>query len=262
MKETITPCRKAGYDTIERDGTEYQVAERCEECGEPVTLVRNMMGHPYTFACQCECSRAAELQRKIGIYRERGIADNMCLGMRFESDKGYNPGVCRKAKNYVANWPDMKSNNVGLLFTGGVGTGKTYYAACIANELIDNGVFALMTSLSRMIRTPFEEYGKALKTLEKAELVIFDDVGAERDTSFAWERAFDAVDIRIRANKPIIVTTNLSPQEMGRAEDIRKRRIYDRILGACTIIPVTGTSIRAKEKQAKSEWVNAVLNGG
>ena len=148
-----------------------------------------------------------------------------------------------------------------LLLTGGVGTGKTFYAACIVNALIDQGVFALMTSLNRIIRTPFDQYESVLRSVEEADLVVFDDIGAERDTSFAWERAFDAVDARIRSQKPMIVTTNLSPAELGSAVDLRERRIYDRILGSCVIVPVTGSSIRVKEQQERAAYAKTLLSG-
>lgn len=43
------------------------------------------------------------------------------------------------AKNYVANWNNMKKNGLGLLLWGSVGSGKSYMAACVANELIRQG---------------------------------------------------------------------------------------------------------------------------
>ena len=45
----------------------------------------------------------------------------------------------------------------------------------------------------------------------------------------------------------MIVTTNLSPKSMAECQDIQKQRVYDRILGACVTIPVSGPSIRKKQ---------------
>lgn len=254
---------------------------RCESCGEPLQLVMDeksrklfdMMGiqtdvpiggiHPVI--CRCEIERldaqkkARELQERIERLRKTGIADSQIMAMRFESDLGYNPAVIQKAKRYVETFEKMRADNIGILFTGGVGTGKTFYAGCIVNALIDRGILAVFTSLTRIIRTPFEEYESVLRVIERAGLVVFDDVGSERDTSFAWERAFDAVDARIKAKKPIIATTNLTPDEMGKAADIRERRIYDRILGSCIIIPVTGQSIRIQEQKSKIDRARELL---
>lgn len=255
----------------------------CPQCGEPLEAIMTeqsrkvcdafhiftdiAIGEVYPLTCRCESDRREEERRKaetdcrIDTLRKRGIADARTLDMRFENDKGYNPTVCEKARRYVDNFERMRADNIGILFTGGVGTGKTFYAGCIANALIDRGVLAVFTSLSRIIRTPFDEYDAVLRMIERAELVVFDDLGAERDTSFAWERAFDAVDARIKAKKPIVVTTNFTPDEMARAEDVRERRIFDRILGSCIIIPVTGQSIRMVEQKRKMDAARELLGG-
>ena len=255
----------------------------CDVCGEPLESVMTekskkvcdilhlyqdvAIGQIYPTTCQCELNRRneereqAELRDRIESMRRRGIADTLSQNMRFENDLGYNPDLAIKCKRYVDNFQKMYDENVGLIFTGGVGTGKTFYAACIANAVIDRGAMAVMTSLSRIIRTPFEEYDSALSLIERAALVVFDDLGAERDTSFAWERAFDAVDARIKSKKPLIVTTNFTPDEMAKATDIREKRIYDRILGACVIIPVVGQSIREIEHKKKIDTAREILSG-
>lgn len=255
----------------------------CAVCGEPLERIVaekeaaffKMLGRPMEigeiFQLTCKCQRdeidakrendkaAASNKARIERLRERGIADELIRSMRFESDKGYNAAVIERAKKYVTRFDEMLSENVGIIFTGGVGTGKTFYAACIANALIEKGNLVVFTSFSRIIRTSFDEYPAALKAIEQADLVVFDDVGAERDTSFAYERAFEAVDTRIKARKPIIVTTNLFPDDFTNTADVRLKRIYDRLLGACVVILVSGESVRALEQRAKTELAKSLL---
>ena len=222
----------------------YTVRRYCDHCGEPI----DMEFHGMSFYNRCACRRINDMERRINSLRKKGLTDASMLSMRFENDKQYNPSICNKARAYAAHFGDPDVGNVGLLLTGGVGTGKTFYAACIANALIDRGIFVFMTNLSRIIGSGFDEdYKNALRTIESADLVIFDDIGAERDTDFAWERIFDAIDTRVRSGKPMIVTTNLSPKSMAECQDIQKQRVYDRILGACVTIPVSGPSIRKKQ---------------
>ena len=38
------------------------------------------------------------------------------------------------------SWETMQAENIGYLFWGGVGTGKSYLAACIANALMEKEV--------------------------------------------------------------------------------------------------------------------------
>lgn len=64
------------------------------------------------------------------------------------------------------------------------------------------------------------------------------------------------IDGRVRTNKPMILTTNLSFQEMMTNPDIRYRRIYDRIFEHCVPIEIPGTSFRimkAAQRQREME---------
>ena len=51
-----------------------------------------------------------------------------------------------KARAYVENWKEAYKNNTGLLLFGDVGTGKSFFAGCIANALLDRDVPVLMTN--------------------------------------------------------------------------------------------------------------------
>jgi len=51
----------------------------------------------------------------------------------------------------VEKWPEMRDKNVGMLFYGDVGTGKSFYACCIANALLDKGVSVLVTSSPKIL---------------------------------------------------------------------------------------------------------------
>jgi DNA replication protein DnaC len=181
--------------------------------------------------------------------------------MTFSADRGYNPATSTIARNYVENFDFMLANHIGLLFTGDVGTGKTFIASCIVNDLIDKGVSAMMIRLSRIINADLEGAAHILRIIEQSDLVVFDDVGAERDTSFAHERAFMAIDTRILARKPIIVTTNLTFEELAGVTDRMLKRIYDRIIGECVHVPIIGHSIRKVEQVQKTESARGLLLG-
>ena len=72
-----------------------------------------------------------------------------------------------------------------------------------------------------------------MTSLMRPELLILDDLGAERNTSFGKERVFDVVDKRLLTGKPMIVTTNIPLSVMKQAADLDDCRIFDRILEAC-----------------------------
>ena len=92
---------------------------------------------------ECDCQRAAREEREAAEKRRRhldtveelkrrGFTDPTMRDWTFENDNGRNPqaGIARR---YVEHWEDMRTDNIGCLFWGGVGTGKSYLAGCIAN---------------------------------------------------------------------------------------------------------------------------------
>ncbi len=66
-------------------------------------------------------------------------------------------------------------------------------------------------------------------------LAVWDDLGAERDTSFAEEQLFSIIDRRLLSGKPTIVTTNLTFQQMRNSQTTAQRRIFDRVIEMCPI---------------------------
>ena len=93
------------------------------------------------------------------------------------------------AKEYVAHWEKGEREASGLLLWGGVGTGKTYMAGCIANALLDKGVTVMMTNFSRVLSDlPGMFSGnRYIDSFNRFRLLIIDDFGAERSSEFSWE---------------------------------------------------------------------------
>lgn len=105
-----------------------------------------------------------------------------------------------------------------------------------------------------------EQYYEYLDNISKPDLLIVDDLGAERGTDYAAERVHALIDYRISAGKPLIITTNLELSEMRETSDIRKKRTYDRIFNACFPIAFRGTSFRQKQARDNFMMMNELLN--
>ena len=144
------------------------------------------------------------------MLRSEAFRDIPAAGWRFENAKVMTPQLV-KARRYSENRDVFRSEGTGLLLFGNVGTGKSYAAGCIANALIERMVSVLFVGLSDVVNRMQGNFGADrdayLKTLMRPELLILDDLGAERNTSFGRERVFDVVNKRLLTGKPMIVTT-------------------------------------------------------
>ena len=170
----------------------------------------------------------------------------------FENDNGAVPQLA-EAKKYVEYWEKMRRNNMGLLLWGMPGNGKTFAAACIANALCEKLVDVRMTTLGCALNALPSMTAKDkllfLDALKNCDLLILDDFGMERQTDYAQEQVFSIIDGRYLSRKPMIVTTNLRPQDMTQAEELMERRIIDRILEVCVPLCFDGPSLRQRKAE-------------
>ena len=169
------------------------------------------------------------------------------------------------AKKYCIEFSKMYERNQGLLFWGTVGPGKSYTAACIANYLLEANTSVVMTSFVRILQEMqgFDREREEAFTnkLNSVKLLIIDDLGAERSTDYALEKVYGIIDNRYRAKKPLILTTNLTLQQMQEATDIRYARIYDRIFEMCYPMEFSGVSWRKREAAQRYEETRKILEG-
>ena len=238
----------------------------CKACkGQRQTVVPNF-GKPGYFMprCVCPCQAEAERKRKeAAAQRERmerikrrkaqGLQDRYLYDYTFANDNGENP-LMAKAHAYVEHWEEAFRNNTGLLLFGDVGTGKSFFAGCIANALLDRDVPVLMTNfpsiLNRLTGMFSEDRAEFIASLELYDLLIIDDLGVERSTEYAMEQMFHVIDSRYRSRKPMIITTNLRLEEIKNPPDLAHARIYDRILERCAPILFAGKNFREENAAA------------
>ena len=83
--------------------------------------------------------------------------------MTFDRDDRPEHLLSKAARAYAENFQPALEQH-GIMFTGNVGTGKTFYACCIANAVIDRGCTAWVTTLQPLVR--------ALCSYEAAEKIL------------------------------------------------------------------------------------------
>ncbi len=97
----------------------------------------------------------------------------------------------------------------------------------------------------------FEGRNEYISRLCRAPLLILDDFGMERGTEYGLEQVYNVIDSRYRSRRPLIVTTNLSLQDLQHPQDTAHARIYDRLLEMCAPIRFSGENFRKATAQDK-----------
>lgn len=203
-----------------------------------------------------------ERMRAILRNRNDGFPDREMMGNTFATDDGKRPELTKAMQAYVENFHDLRRDGKGLLLYGPVGTGKSFYAACVVNALIDRGYPCMMTNFTRLTNTisgMWEGKQEYIDGLSRYALVAIDDLGVERDTDYMNECVTTIIDSLYRANVPMIITSNHTPKQLTAVEDIRRGRIYDRVLERCHPIKVDGESRRREKGRDDFKEVNRIL---
>ena len=228
----------------------------CKKCGGQRQTVVPCFGKSGYFMprCICQCQREAEEQRKAAEERQRrmerikrrkaqGLQDRYLYDYTFANDNGQNP-LMDKARAYVENWKEAYRNNTGLLLFGDVGTGKSFFAGCIANALLDRDVPVLMTNfptiLNRLTGMFSEDRAEFIASFDEYDLLI--------------------IDSRYRSRRPMIITTNLKLAELKNPPDLAHARIYDRILERCAPILFAGKNFREENAGATKQAAKDIVN--
>lgn len=251
----------------------YEGLLYCGNCGTKKQRVFSAPWGQKIVYCLCRCEvqkrdeeleeeRKREEYRYIENLKITGIQDKSIYNFTFANaeDNKY----IQSAKKYCREWQKIYENNNGLLLWGDVGTGKTYMAGCIANELINQKVPVLMTSLIKIINNlqgfTIADKNAYLDSLNKFKLLILDDLGAERQSDYALEQVFNVIDNRYRNNQPVIITTNLGLSELKNPTDVKYKRIYDRILEMCVPFKFEGGSKRTEKAKEKLNVLKDILS--
>lgn len=261
FKEVIEQATKAAAEQISANEGDYIGSDGLLYCGKCRTAKQGEYKMPWGVVrpyCLCKCATEArdreaaeqkrkELEIKIKELRRMGFPESEMQHCTFDNDDMSNPKITQAMKNYVANFPEFKKQGQGLLLFGDVGTGKSFAAAAVANALIDKGFPVLVTNFARIANTVsglFEGKQEYYDSLNRFALLVLDDLAAERKTEYMQEIVYNVIDSRYRAGLPMIITTNLTAQELKNPQEMSNKRIFDRVLERCLPIEVTGANRR------------------
>ena len=224
---------------------------------------------------ECDCRKAEHMEREAAESRRkhiqpvedlkrRGFTDKAMWEWTFANDNGRCEQM-RNAHTYVNAWEKISTGNYGLLLWGSVGTGKSYFAGCIANALMEKEISVKMTNFALILGdlvATFDGKNTCISRLCSYPLLILDDFEMEWGMGNGPEQIYNVVDSRYRSQKPLIITTNLSIDELYNPRDAAHKRIYDRVTEMCTPICFSGVIFRREKTQQKMERLKNLMKDG
>lgn len=163
------------------------------------------------------------------------------------ADDGRNAAQSTVCKAFAATF-DPKDPE-GLVLYGKRGTGKSFHASCIANAVIERGFSCLVTDIKQVVNlmeSSFEKRSGNLERILAPDLLILEDLGAQRSTEYVMEHVYDVIDGRYKAGKPMVITTNFDFREriLNATADDPWGRVFDRIVEVGFPVKYDGNSRR------------------
>jgi DNA replication protein DnaC len=207
----------------------YDTGEICPKCGEHIYAAKiRMGGRLVEFKRPCPCrdaeikaEDAAKKARNHEVARERRrkwaeIPDMFSSAtLRGYQRRSGTEEAYEAVKDYLlnreANWRAGK----GLILMGAVGCGKTHLGCAILNCALEDGYHAAYWDVPQQLELMM--YGHAddidqMRILDKAlmaQVLLLDDLGAEKASDWTRKELMVILDERYRENKPTIITSNL-----------------------------------------------------
>lgn len=241
--------------------SEEHVCPHCEEVVPKLEI--ELLGKKRLVQPKCACEvkeKEKELEALTKGIEKREIEKKFALstlGPRFRESTFDNfehrlgsENAYQQAWKYAQEFKEWGGDS--LIIWGDYGNGKSHLAAAVANYLNEHGhivIFQSVPELLERIRNTFnrnnqETEREIMSALQRCDLLVLDDIGAERVTDWVSDALFRIIDGRYRKEKPILYTSNLKPSLLL---DRLGGRIYDRMTETSLTVENKATSYRRQK---------------
>lgn len=243
--------------------------QSCEVCQGTGWLIDDVEGRSVAKRCKCFIDRQTDIlleQANIPRRYTHCSFDNFEIHEENESHRH----ALKISKQFVKNYPVQ---DVGLLYIGPCGVGKTHLAIATIQELIKEKkaqcYFIDFRDLIRKIQSTYSPDSPltdsdVFSQIFEQDVLVLDELGAKRTTAWVEETIFYIINNRYNNKKLTIFTSNYldrEEEEEDNRESFFKRRgdslvdrigvrLRSRLYEMCKIVEMEGDDYRKKIKQA------------
>ncbi len=263
LKEKSLSLQKEREELLQKAGLHKDALfprYRCEKCEDTGYIDGRM----------CTCLK--QLLRQEAYCRLNSMTPLTLSGfeqfdLRYYSNQPADDGISPRMHmedvlHFCRNYADtFSAHSQSLLFQGRTGLGKTHLSLSIARQAIDRGYGVVYGSVQNFVSAlEKERFGRSdedtNQTLLHCDLLILDDLGTEFSTTFVSAALYNIINTRLMAEKPTIISTNLSMKELLERYG---ERMISRIIGGYQRLLFVGKDVRQIKTRQKEK--NNPYNG-
>ena len=279
MSKIITSALRRGTDpkpalSVLQDqnlSLQRERARLLEKMGLPADCLEGKPNCPlcgdtgYRNGAVCRCLKnyyAMEQQKELSHLLDLGSQSFDTFSLDWyatlpDPDMGISPrrNMEQNYKTCLHFTEEFTPGNGNLLLSGAPGLGKTFLSACIAREVSDGGFSVVYDTAIHIFdrfesrkfgREAGEEVSADVDRIQNCDLLILDDLGTEMATAFITSVLYEIVNTRLMTGKSTIISTNLSPDEIGARYS---PQIQSRLQGSYETLVFFGDDIRQMKKR-------------
>jgi DNA replication protein DnaC len=219
-------------------------------------------------AVRCECWRASSIERLVAESRiprryQHCTLDNF---MAYENERLLI--AVARARRFADAFPVVDK---GLFLIGPPGIGKSHLAVAVLKQIIvtraARGLFYDVRELLKIIRSTYNPVVQAtefeiLRPVMEAELLVLDDIGAEKTSEWVEETLNLIVTTRYNERRITLFTSNYEEKEDRADPDSLLSRVgfrmHSRLYEMCEFLEYEGADFRHRPPNAGPEDLQAM----
>ena len=224
--------------------------DHCHFCNDRGFVIRKGLAYP----CSCVEKKVKAKrfsQANLGWLQTQCTFENFSLkyykgvGGQIGAHENYYKNAqiaLNAAKEFAEKFSKGNYKGQGLLFTGSVGSGKTFLASAIANYCLNKNkqvLFTVVPDLLDEIKATYDRNNPnnidesiILNQARTAELLILDDLGVHNYTDWTVNKIYSILNYKVNNQMPVIITTNLNLAEL---DTYLGERTTSRVLQLCKV---------------------------